>query len=191
MARDAYELKVRLPDLEPTSVRAALGADGTKIEVVGERKIEGCTCQPSTVKEISLPYRPRAEDIDVALDKEGVLSMRLLRQPAKAEDATPLKVSVAADKEPAPEAETRKLRFVPHESAQQPSSKAGTIEEQEKNLTDKFRSAALAAVAVQHEHPSAKEAAAATAEGAAAADDATRQRSAPDANHDAPKASPA
>ena len=80
-------------------MRAALGEDGTKVEVIGERKIDGCSCQPSTVKEIALPYRPRAEDIDVALDKHGILSMRLLRA-SKPESATPLKVTVTEDHQP-------------------------------------------------------------------------------------------
>merc|ERR1719248_288993 len=93
VSQDAYELKVRLPELEPTSVRAALGVDGTKVEVIGERKIEGCQCQPSTVKEIALPYRPRAEDIHMELGKDGVLALRLARQ-AKSESSMPLKVNV-------------------------------------------------------------------------------------------------
>merc|ERR1719198_1606407 len=75
---DSYDLKLRLPDLEPQSVSAALASDGTKIEVAGERKIEGCTCQPRTVKEIALPYRPRAEDVGVTI-KDGVLSLSLAR----------------------------------------------------------------------------------------------------------------
>merc|ERR1719421_946990 len=160
VSKDAYELKVRLPELEPTSVRAALGVDGTKVEVIGERKIEGCQCHPSTVKEIALPYRPRVEDVDLALH-DGVLALRLARQPPKAESTTPLKVSVAQKEEqvaPADE-ETRSLRFVPHESALAPS-----LEKKEATLTEKFRAAALAAVAVQHEEPSVKDAAAATAE---------------------------
>ena len=175
MSSDAYELKVRLPDLEPTSVRAALGADGQKIEVIGERKIEGCTCQPSTVKEIALPYRPRTEDIDVEVDKEGVLALRLARH-AKTESATELKVSVSppavaakAEPEPPEAPTTRPLRFVPHESAKETATPAApSLDEKEKNLTDKFRSAALAAAAVQAEPSgsSSREAAAAMAEGA-------------------------
>ena len=47
------------------------------------------TCTPSTLKEISLPYRPRAEDIDVAMEKDGVLTLRLERH-AKADAPTPL-----------------------------------------------------------------------------------------------------
>merc|ERR1719421_2161792 len=136
VSKDAYELKVRLPELEPTSVRAALGVDGTKVEVIGERKIEGCQCHPSTVKEIALPYRPRVEDVDLAL-KDGVLALRLARQPPKAESTTPLKVSVTQKEEQVEE--TRSLRFVPHESAQ-----AASVEKQEENLTEKFRPAAPA-----------------------------------------------
>ena len=64
---DAYDLKIRLPDLEPGTVEAQLSSDGKKIEVKGERKIESCSCKPTTVREIALPYRPRAEDITVTI----------------------------------------------------------------------------------------------------------------------------
>merc|ERR1719171_478408 len=151
---DAYSMKLRLPDLEPATVSAALSSDGTKIEVTGERKIEGCSCRPTTVKEIGLPYRPRAEDVGVTI-KDGVLSLTLARH-AKADAPTPIKVqvmeeppAVAATKEQAEEAApagTRPLRFVPHASAasEQPST-APSLQEQEKSLTDKFRNVALAA----------------------------------------------
>jgi hypothetical protein len=164
---DAYELKVRLPDLQPETVRATLGANGDKIEVVGERKIDGCSCSPSVVKEIAMPYRPRSEDIDVAYaDKESVLSLRLTRH-AKAESATPLAVSVKAEVKDKEEATTRPLRFVPHESATAEKS-GSTLEAQEKDLAAKFRSAALAAVATSSgDGASAKEAAATAVEGAA------------------------
>ena len=156
---DAYELKIRMPDLEPASLTAALASDGTKIEVVGERKIEGCSCRPSTVKEIGLPYRPRAEDIDMSVEKD-VLSLRLARH-AKADTATPLKVSMATQKDKDTSTETRPLRFVPHASAAEGDATASTPmstpQDQERTLTEKFRSAALASVAVQHE--GAKEAA--------------------------------
>ena len=172
-----------MPELEPNSMRAALASDGTKIEIVGNRKIEGCTCSPSIVKEVPLPYRPRVEDIDVSLE-ESVLSLRLSRHAfhAKADTATPLKVTTRSqdDKEAAAdEAEERRpLRFVPHASAAEPSSTSPTsLQEQERTLTDKFRTAALAAVAVQQKETqpasaetSAKEAAATTAEGAVAAE---------------------
>ena len=153
VSADAYELKMRMPDLEPASLTAALASDGTKIEVVGERKIEGCSCRPSTVKEIGLPYRPRAEDIGMSIDKD-VLSLRLARH-AKADTATPLKVSVATQKDEntsdhtSTESETRPLRFVPHVSAAEGDATASTPQDQEKTLTEKFRSAALASVAVQ------------------------------------------
>ena len=155
---DAYSMKLRLPDLEPATVSAALSSDGTKIEVTGERKIEHCKCVPSTVREVELPYRPRPEDIDVSIDGE-VLQVRLTRH-AKTDAPTPLAVkSVAADKDD--KAETRPLRFVPHASATE-----GTLEAQEKSLSDKFRDVARAAIAVASEPPSAKEAAATTAEAA-------------------------
>jgi len=167
---EAYELKTRLPDLEPDSVTATLGAEGSKIQVVGERKIEGCSCRPSQVREISLPYRPRAEDISVAVDRD-VLSLRLARRP-KTETSTPLTVTVTRDKaaQEAPSTEVRPLRFVPHESATEDGPPS--VEEKEKGLIDKFRSAALASVAVQA--PSTKEAAATTAEGDAASSEAPR-----------------
>jgi HSP20 family molecular chaperone IbpA len=159
VSADAYELKIRMPDLEPASLTAALASDGTKIEVVGERKIEGCSCRPSTVKEIGLPYRPRAEDIDMSVEKD-VLSLRLARH-AKADTATPLKVSMATQKDKDTSTETRPLRFVPHASAAEGDATASTPmstpQDQDRTLTEKFRSAALASVAVQHE--GAKEAA--------------------------------
>ena len=149
---DAYSLKVRLPDLEPHTVKAALAPDGTKIEIMGERKIEGCTCVPSIVREVPLPYRPRAEDIDVSVDKNSVLSLRLTRH-AKVDAATPLTVTaIQDDKTPPGESEAlRPIRFVPHASATESAAPTETtLDEQEKTLTDKFRSAALAAVAVNN-----------------------------------------
>merc|ERR1719450_800696 len=158
-----------MPDLEPASIRAALAQDGTKIEVIGERKIEGCTCTPSTLKEISLPYRPRPEDIDVAMEKDG-----------------PLTVKQAANKK---DEEVRSsFRFVPHSSATATATAteqdAGAAEaasssklaEQEKGLTERFAAArAVAGTNAGSEETSVKEAAAATAEGKSpdAAADAT------------------
>lgn len=170
----AYELKVRLPDLEPNSVKAALTSDGTKVEIIGERKIEHCTCSPSTVKEITLPYRPRAEDIDVSYDKDNVLSLKLARH-SKVDAATPLTVTTRAEDQGAEE--RRPLRFVPHESATEKDS----LHTQEKMLQDKFRSAALASLAVQRENAepelvatSVKEAAAKSAELSASAESARK-----------------
>lgn len=147
---DAYELKMRLSDIEPQSVSAALASDGKKIELTARRKIEGCECKPAVVEQIALPYRPRAEDIAVTV-KSDILSLKLARR-ASADESTPLEVTV---QDKAPEAKegddsqtpagTRPLRFVPHESAnevQQPS-----VDEQEKSLTAKFRKAALASLA--------------------------------------------
>ena len=58
-----YTHAVRLSDLEPSSVSATLAADSPTLHVTGKRKIESCQCEPTTVREIALPYRPRAEDI--------------------------------------------------------------------------------------------------------------------------------
>lgn len=171
---DAYELKLRLPDLEPQSITAALSSDGTKIEVAGERKIDGCTCQPTTVKELSLPYRPRPEDVDVSIGTSGVLSLRLARNNGNKVDApTPLAVKVLEapsttstdNKEAREEPGTRPLRFIPHASAaESSSSNVASLEQQEKSLTDKFRSAASAAVS-----QSAKESTVHSVDAAAAA----------------------
>lgn len=138
---DAYVLNVPLPAVDEATLSAALSADGKKIELIGEKQIEGCTCRPTTVQEVSLPYRPRAEDIDV-IAKDGSVSLRLARH-AGSDGPTPLTVKVEKKAPPKEEdGATRKLRFVPHESAT-----STTLEQREKSLTDKFRSAALASVA--------------------------------------------
>lgn len=145
---DGYNLKMRLPDVEPQTVSAQLAADGETIEVAGERKIEGCSCRPSTVKQVKLPYRPRAEDVDVTM-KDGVLSLTLARH-AKADAATPLKVNLPEEpkqEKEGDEPQTRPLRFVPHESAVETSPPSVDLDAQEKRLADKFRSAALASLA--------------------------------------------
>jgi len=168
---DAYELNMRLPDLEPQTVSASLASDGKKIEVAGERKIEGCSCRPTSIKEIDLPYRPRAEDVDISM-KDGMLSIRLARQ-ADASAATPLKVKLVEEPKekeaeaPADASQTRPLRFVPHASAT--DAKKRSVDEQEKSLTDKFRSAALASVATTYSaHATTAERGAEGAEAAAA-----------------------
>merc|ERR1719231_1371618 len=116
---------------------------------MGKRKFEGCTCEPREVRQIDLPYRPLAEDVNVSFD-DGLLTLELARH-SKAETAVPLKVKV---KEPPTvslsetvEGDTprgaRPLRFVPHESASATSaeksdSSATDVEAQEKGLMDKF-----------------------------------------------------
>merc|ERR1712196_736881 len=100
--------------------------------------IEGCTCRPSQVREISLPYRPRAEDITVAVDRD-VLSLRLARRP-KTDASTPLTVTRDKAAEEAPSTEARPLRFIPLASATEVGPPP-SVEEKEKGLIDKFRSA--------------------------------------------------
>lgn len=190
---DSYELHVRLPALEPASVTASLAADGTKIEVTGERKIDGCTCRPNLVQEISLPHRPRPEDVDVSFEKD-ILSLKMARH-AKTDEPTPLAINVvreeasmqtqvadmdkgtadlapqATDKQGAGQPRTRPLTFVPHASANEgpaPGTSAPSLAEQEVALADKFRSAALAALATTRGETSSKEAAATLAEHASA-----------------------
>lgn len=161
---DAYTLKMRLPELEPDSISASLASDSATLHISGKRKFEGCTCQPTTVREVPLPYRPRAEDISIALDKNDVLSLALARS-AKADAPTPIKVSVAqeeagalkSEKEPS-SGETRPLRFIPHPSASTDGGEhdepkvdgaASSLAAQEKSLTERFRAAAAASLAVQ------------------------------------------
>ena len=116
--------------------------------MAGERKVDGCTCQPTTVKELSLPYRPRPEDVDVSIGTSGVLSLRLARNNGNKVDApTPLAVKVLEapsttstdNKEAREEPGTRPLRFIPHASAaESSSSNVASLEQQEKSLTDKL-----------------------------------------------------
>jgi len=145
--KDSYELKMRLPEVDPQSVSAALSSDGKAVELVGERKIDGCSCRPTLVEQVKLPYRPRETDVSVNVNKDGVLALKLARH-ATTDAPTPLVV-----KHETPEAKeggeappgTRPLSFVPHESAvkKQPAS----VDEQEKSLAEKFRSVALASLA--------------------------------------------
>ena len=123
---------------------ATLAADSPTLHVTGKRKIESCQCEPTTVREIALPYRPRAEDISIELKDDNVLSLKLKRA-ATADAPVALEIKKA---EPVPSVEaTRPLRFVPHPSAsEEPQAQANTTtEEQEKSTLDKFRAAAQAA----------------------------------------------
>jgi len=149
---DFYSYKMRLPDMEPDSVSAMLSADSSSIKITGKRKFEGCTCEPTTMREVALPYRPRPEDVSIQYDegdatRDSLLTLKLARH-AKAEAAVPLKVTVAEPPkavEPTKEGEatgTRPLRFVPHESATAKPSGETTnddAEATEKSLTEKFR----------------------------------------------------
>lgn len=161
-SNNEYALQMRLPDLDPASVSAALAADDATLQVTGTRKIESCTCTPTIQREISLPYRPRAEDIDVTYE-EGLLTLKLARH-AKAAAPVPLKVNVPklleqAEPHPTIKVESpasessRPLRFVPHSSAKAESDQTkGSLAEQEQSALSKFRGVAQAALATSGVH---------------------------------------
>merc|ERR1712196_377896 len=55
-----------------------LGDDGTTITLSGERKIEGCQCQPRDDVIISLPFTPSAPDaLSSSIDKADRLTITL------------------------------------------------------------------------------------------------------------------
>jgi len=157
---DAYSLKMRLPAMEPDSVTAQLAADQSTIKVTGKRKVEGCACEPTAVREIALPYRPRSEDVSVAID-DNVLTLKLARH-AQADAPVSLSVQVAQAKQELPQAkealttgqakegstaDARPIRFIPHPSASPASDEAPSVSAQETRLVDKFRAATRAAQA--------------------------------------------
>ena len=127
-----YTLSVRMPEVEDSSIAASLAPDGKRLLVQAKRKIEGCTCTESTVQEVLLPYRPRAEDVGVSLDsRNNILTVSLARE-ASDNEPTPIAVEVkATDKEAAKKTDVEPA----------PPS----LEEKEKTLTEKFRAAGAAA----------------------------------------------
>lgn len=144
---DAFVFRTRVPPLEPGTVSATLAADGASLSITGKRKMAGCSCEPSDVTEIPLPYRPRTEDVALELDpKIDVVTVKLARSAKEADAPSAVKVVVANDP-----TEARPLRFVPHESATATMS-ATSSEMDEARLADKFRKVALA-VRQQKEEP--------------------------------------
>jgi hypothetical protein len=147
---EAYTLKLALPPAEPGSVSATLSEATVKVGLT--RKIDSCQCQPMAHREIALPYRPRAEDVSLAVDDQNVLTIKLARgTDAKVETSIPLSVATSkkADANEEDEPKTRPLRFIPHESASSESS----VGKQEQTALDKFRAAAQASLAVVQEQP--------------------------------------
>ena len=110
----------------------------TTLQVTGTRIIQSCTCTPTVQKEIALPYRPRAEDIQVEYD-DGILSITLERH-AKAE--APITVPVKSAKSKAPEVQEQTQIAAPADSPRP------TLAEQERSALEKFRSAAAAVAAI-------------------------------------------
>ncbi len=122
--------------LEADSLRLTLGDDGKTITLSGERKIEGCQCQPRDDVIISLPFTPSAPDaLSSSIDKAERLTITLSKHAKMPEPKT---ISI---KRQMPEAtETNEIHFVPHESA------TGTAaEEKMKEAFDKFRAVAALA----------------------------------------------
>lgn len=135
----SYTMRMRIPELEDSSIAASLAPDGKTLKIEGKRKIDGCTCGATTVREVSLPYRPRAEDIGLSLEPDqSVLTVTLARE-AEGDAAVPIAVAV---KEPA--AESPKDEVVPVE---QEKDKEPTLADKERTLTEKFRAAGAAASA--------------------------------------------
>lgn len=125
--------------LEAESIRLTLDDTGKQLTLSGERKIEGCTCQPRDDVTISLPFTPRVEDIKSTLDNAERLTITLSKH-AKMKEPVAIMI-----KKPEPLAEaTSTFRFVPHASAT-----AASAEEKMKDAMDKFRAVAAFASGVK------------------------------------------
>merc|ERR1719498_1970961 len=71
-----------IPEMEPDSIGADLIQDesgGLAVKVTGTRKIEGCSCQPTAVREVPLPYRARSEDVSIHTDGSSMVTIKLAR----------------------------------------------------------------------------------------------------------------
>jgi len=166
-SKDHYVLKLRVPPLEPDSLSATLLPEQPTLELQGKHKFEGCECAKRVVESVSLPYRPRVEDVELELDeKEQVLTVKLVRT-ATASQPTALKIKTTAEQTPPEAADkkegTRPVRFVPHASATTEAKgdkDATSVQEKERSLTAKF-AAALRPAANKHNKPDAVESTAA------------------------------
>jgi len=146
---ESYAIRVRVPELEPESVTASLAAEGASLELTGKRKFAGCSCEPASLVTVPLPYRPRAEDVDLVLDDTKNLVTVTLARKAKADSPTQLDVKRApppGETRDENQESTRPLRFVPHISAA--ATAEPTLEQQETKLADKFRNIAAKASAL-------------------------------------------
>lgn len=139
---DAFNLKMLVPEMQPDSLTADLIQDesgGLAVKVTGTRKIEGCSCEPTAVREVPLPYRPRPEDVTVHTDGSTMVTVKLARGHAQS-DQPKVPLTIIKDKQvKAPPAGTEL-------SVAQEAQKS--VEAQERSLTDKFRAVAHAATAV-------------------------------------------
>lgn len=132
---DAFVAKMIVPDMEADSIGADLIEDESgrpAVKVTGTRKIDGCSCQPTAVREVPLPFRPRPEDVRIHADG-SVVTVKLAR--GHAEKRQPKSTPLTVTKQPASTEHERQ------------ASKA-SLEAQERSLAAKFRAVAHAATAV-------------------------------------------
>lgn len=137
-----YSVRVKMPDMESSSISASLAPDGRTLTVSGKRKMEGCTCTETALRDVLLPYRPRSEDIGISLDAEKSELMITLAKDSKGA-AVPIRVNV---KDPAVAKESVEEDGAPKEvqsTAVAPDELS--LAEKEKTLTEKFRAAGAAA----------------------------------------------
>ena len=131
MDSSSYQMRMRMPEIESSSISASLAQDGRTLLVSGKRKMDGCTCSPSTVREVLLPYRPRSEDIGLQLDaQKNELTITLARD-SGGHTAVPIAVNV---KDP-----------ITEEVVADKVPKEMSLADKEKTLTEKFRAAGAAA----------------------------------------------
>ena len=141
---DLMAVQAMMSPGEEASLRLVLGDDGKTITLSGERKIEGCQCQPRDDVIITLPFTPSApEALSSSIDK-GRLTITLLKH-AKIPEAKTISI-----KRPEPKtADASQIRFVPQESAS-----ASVVEEKMLDAFDKFRAVAALARKDGQETPS-------------------------------------
>jgi hypothetical protein len=149
-SNDAFSLKMLIPEMEPDSIGADLIQDesgGLAVKVTGTRKIEGCSCQPTAVREVPLPYRARSEDVSIHTDGSSVVTVKLARGRGQAgQKIVPLTI-VKENKL------TTKPALASTEVSVAQEAPKPSLESQERSLTDKFRAAAHAATAVARGAP--------------------------------------
>jgi len=124
--------------LQAASIKLTMDDTGKSIILSGERKIEGCTCQPRQDATINLPFTPaRAEEIDTKLDAAERLTITLEKH-AKMKEPISLEIRYA---EKSGDTKANALRFVPHASAQSDNDDELSAEEKVivKSALDKFR----------------------------------------------------
>ena len=139
---DAFVAKMIVPELEADSIGADLIEDesgGLAVKVTGTRKIDGCSCQPTAVREVPLPYRPRPEDVSVHADG-SVVTVKLARGRVEGDQLKAVPLTVTKHRSQAP-ASTERERQAPKTS----------VEAQERSLAAKFRAVAHAATVVAAE----------------------------------------